>query len=126
MMNTILGELCFKFGWKGQRPVTLFGKVNTITVKASAYFEKDMMTMEQEASFCEYAENEATILNQVESILLEYVSDKSTEEQFFPKMIVFQRDGSYAILFDDAENPDDGIAVCVKPILQIMSQDEYL
>ena len=39
---------------------------------------------------------------------------------------LFGRDGECALLCDDSEEPDEGIAVCIYPTEIIMSQDDYL
>ena len=41
-------------------------------------------------------------------------------------MLLFERDGSYAILFDDKNDEDNGIAVCLVPSERVLTQDEYL
>ena len=60
----------------------------------------------------------------IEKLLKEY--SNSVELRFIPKTLLIDRDGSYALLFDDNDNPDDGIAVCLAPEEKIISQDEYL
>jgi hypothetical protein len=39
---------------------------------------------------------------------------------------LFQRDGGYALLLDDKSDEDDGIAVCLVPKAEVLSQDAYL
>ena len=41
-------------------------------------------------------------------------------------MLLFQRDGEYTLLLDDAKNPDEGICMVLYPKKKIVSQDEYL
>ena len=63
-------------------------------------------------------------MNCVEKMLKEY-SDFA-QEQFIPRTLLMNRDGSYALLFDDRDNEDEGIAVCLAPEEKIVSQDDYL
>ena len=47
-------------------------------------------------------------------------------DRFIPKTLLVNRDGSIAIMCDDEDEPDEGIAICLMPEMQIMSQDDYL
>jgi len=46
--------------------------------------------------------------------------------RFIPRTLLFERNGNYALLFDDTAEPDGGIAVCLFPEEQIVQQDDYL
>ena len=47
-------------------------------------------------------------------------------ERFVPRTMLFKKDGDVALLCDDNDDSDGGIAVCVKPSLEIKLQDDYL
>ena len=46
--------------------------------------------------------------------------------RFHPRTFLFKIDGSVALLCDDTENPDEGIAIVVTQDYEIVSQDDYL
>ena len=124
MLHDIFGEITFSVGWKADKNIQLFGKDYPIKVKIQAYFEEDGITEKQEKSYLEYKEAESDKLHIIEKLLCNYVESPAT--RFVPKILLFDRDGSYALLCDDNAEPDEGIAVCLSPKEQVMSQDDYL
>ncbi len=124
MLHDIFGEIAFHIGWKADREIYLFGKEYSVTMKIQAYFEEDGITKEQENAYLAYKEKEAKKLHTIEGLLRDYAD--SPETRFEPKTLFFDRDGSYALLCDDREEPDEGIAVCLAPQEVVLSQDEYL
>ena len=124
MLHDIFGEITFDIGWKRESDISLFGKNYTVKLKIQAYFEEDGITQEQEKSYLAYREDEAGKLHAAEALLRSY-SDAPTT-RFCPKTLLFGRDGSCALLFDDVEEPEEGIAVCLLPEEMVVSQDEYL
>ena len=124
MMNSIFGELNFNIGWKASTNIIYFGNSYSVTLKVKAYFEEDGISIEQEQAYLDYKQNKDTKFEAIEYLLKNYSNDAST--RFVPKTLLFERDGSYALLCDDNNEPDEGIAICLAPTEQIMSQDDYL
>ena len=124
MIHDVFGDINFNVGWKMSKNITLFGQSYMVTVKTPAYFEEDGITKEQENAYINFIESEEMKMSCVEKMLREY-SD-SAEEQFIPKTLLIYRDGSYALLCDNNNDPDEGIAVCLVPEEKIVSQDDYL
>lgn len=124
MYNKAFGEVAYNVGWKTKMDITLFGKCYNVIVKAKAYYERDGITIKQEETFLDYIANKVIHQKSMEQLLREY-SDNA-ETRFTPKTILFERDGACAVLFDDAYNPDEGIALCLYPNKKIMLQDDYL
>lgn len=116
----------FKFdaGWVTPIQIHLFGTEHTITLRMKSYRESDGITMEQDQAYADYSANKEQIREHIETELLHFAED--AEERFIPRTLLVQRDGAYALLCDDADYPDEGIAICVKPNFSIVSQDEYL
>lgn len=112
-------------GWKATTDVIIFGRSISVTVKAKAYCEKDVITAEQESAFSDFNNNKEQRLRITEKLLSNY-SAIDAAERFVPRTILFERDGSYAILFDDKNDKDNGIAVCLAPSEIVLTQDEYL
>ena len=124
MKNLEFGDLVFNTGWKAKAEIKLFGTNYNIVVKAKAYFEKDGITREQEIAFSKFKKEKTENLKNAE-ILLNKFSNKAAT-RFMPKILLFERDGGYALLLDDNEDEDGGIAVRFAPKMEILSQDEYL
>lgn len=124
MLHDLFGEITFNTGWKSKKTIRLFDKEYTINLKIQAYFEEDGITEEQENAYSEFCKSENEKLETVENLLRGY-SD-SPEQEFIPKTLLINRDGSYALLCDDIDNEDEGIAVCLYPEEVIISQDDYL
>lgn len=124
MMNSVFGELTFNVGWIASTVFIYFGNSCPITLKVKVYFEEDGITSEQEQAYIDYTKNNETKFTAIELLLNNYSDDASTH--FVPKTLLFERDGSYALLCDDNNEPDEGIAVCISPMEQIMSQGDYL
>lgn len=125
MNNAVFGELVFNTGWKTKSDIVFFGKNYNIVVKAKAYSEKDGITNEQETAFNYFKTNKDEQLKTVEKLLTDF-ADGETSKRFVPRVLLFQRDGGYALLFDDRKDEDDGVAVCLAPKTRVVSQDEYL
>ena len=124
MLHDLFGGITFNTGWKSKKTIRLFDKEYTINLKIQAYFEEDGITEEQENAYSEFCKSENEKLETVENLLRGY-SD-SPQEKFTPKTLLIDRDGSYALLCDDIDNEDEGIAVCLYPQEVIISQDDYL
>ena len=125
MKTSVFGEMAFNTGWKSSTQIVLFGKLTNIAVKAKAYYEKDGITDKQEIAFSDFNKNKEQRLKSTEKLLSDYVGG-NFEGRFFPRTLLFERDGGYAILFDDKEDEDNGVAVCLMPKEMVVSQDEYL
>lgn len=125
MINSIFGNLHFNTGWKTEIEIVLFGKTHRITLKARSYSETDGLTPEQERDFSDYKNNSEKRQKECEKLLRSYAGNNCAE-QFSPRTLLFEREGGYALLCDDREDPDGGIAVILAPEHKIMSQDDYL
>lgn len=83
------------------------------------------MTAEQEAAYADFKGNKDTRLITVEK-LLDAFAEGNSVKRFIPQTLLFQRNGGYALLFDDNQDEDGGIAVILAPKAEVKSQDEYL
>lgn len=125
MISTAFGELTFQIGFKRQIEITLFGKTVLIVLKAKAYYEQEGLTVEQLTSLCDLHEH-LTERMQTAETLLEHEANQNAASRFTARTLLVQRDGEYALLLDDAEDEEDGVAVVLSPITQVLSQSEYL
>jgi len=125
MHNATFGELSFSTGWKTKTELSLFGASYDVVVKVKAYFEKDGVTAEQESAYTDFIKNKNALLVTVEKQLNAYDECNSTE-RFIPRTLLFQRNGGYALLLDDKQDEDGGVAVCLAPKEEVVAQDDYL
>ena len=124
MMNKYFGELLYSMGWKTKRDIKLFGNDYTITIKIQAYEPTDSIPEVQEQACREYTENEKEYLKSIENMMLEFCD--YAESRFSPRTLLFKVNGKCALLCDDAEDLDDGIAVEIIPEKNVTYQNVYL
>lgn len=125
MMNSVFGDLHFSTGWKTETEMELFGKTYSVIIKARAYYEADGLTSAQEMAFSDYKGCGDKRRREAEALLRSYAGENCAV-RFHPRTLLFERDGEYALLCDDREDPDGGIAVILAPERKVMSQDDYL
>lgn len=125
MKNTVFGDIVFNTGWKTKGNIIFFGENFNITIKAKAYFESDAITTAQEIAFSSFTANKSEQMKIVEKLLIDFAGDNPSK-RFVPRTLLFQRDGGYALLLDDKEDEDGGVAVSLVPVEAVLSQDEYL
>lgn len=125
MIDSIFGALRFDVGWKAEIDAALFGKTRRVTVKARAYREEDGLTPEQESAFADYKSRGEKLWIAAENLLRDFAGEDCTA-RFTPRTLLFERDGGYALLCDDREDPDGGVAVELAPQLRVAPQDDYL
>ena len=116
--------MVFNYGWEINSKIKLFEKTFFISVVAESYFAEDKITKEQECAFVQFKNDEQRLLNNVASELMKFA--RSADVRFTPRELVFKRNGECALLFDDTNNQDEGIAVLLDTEIRILSQDEYL
>lgn len=124
MDNSVFKDFHFDVGWKASSKVMIFGKATPVVVKAKAYFEEDGVTDKQEQAYLNYSKDMKSVWDDIERLLLAF--DPAAAGRFTPTMLLFDRDGGYALLCDDEQDPDDGVAVCLAPSQSVVSQDDYL
>ena len=127
MVKTALGDMSFSVGWKCETTIDLLGKTHTITVKVVSYYESDGISSEQESAIADFAAKTSHYVSIAERLIISAADGlRQAQIQFIPAVLLFNQDGSFALLCDDADDPEDGIAVCLKPSECVMSTDEYL
>ena len=129
MLNNVFGEMVFDDGWETKFSIMLWGKNYEITVDAEAYEETDGITAEQEESFGMFKKLQLEKQERIELLLLQYFGNRldtvKLRDRLTPESIIVEQAGRCAMLFDDKEDPDNGIAVVFFPEEKVMTQDEY-
>lgn len=122
--ETPLGKMSFDTGWKLKRDITFDGSTYEIVVKCKAYKSGDGITHEQEAAMEKFTrEGEKQLAIAAQMLKGKY---PDAGQRFVPTMLLFDRDGEYALLLDDKDAPDEGMCAVLSPRREIISQDEYL
>ena len=123
MTNKYFGELEFDHGWVAKRQIRLFNRIYDIDYFLAYESEKEILPV-QEKAWTAYTEHETDNLRCFEELMSEYSSDAET--RFVPASLYFDREGGCALLCDDADDLDEGIAVCIMPEKCIVDQSDYL
>ncbi|MCM0599158.1 hypothetical protein [Periweissella fabalis] len=125
IQDTVFGNI--KFGvvsFLTTINVNIFGENQAIIVDIRAYEEKDGITTAQQIAFSNFTQQKDILLSQLQSGLM--TIDSQAQTRFTAKNMLIDRNGELALLFDDAQNEEDGLAVQLLPNFLITEQDSYL
>ena len=61
-------------------------------------------------------------MEKVEKLL----KDKGPVTRYVPRTVLFDRNGEFALLLDDKQDDEAGIAVVLSPTARVVDQNEYL
>lgn len=125
MIKTSFGELNFQIGFKTQITISLFNNTFSVILNAMAYYEKDGVTDQQLEAIRALSKNLENTMHNAETQLTNYVGLQAAQ-RFTPRTLLVQRDGETALLCDDINDEDNGIAIILSPEKRITTQDEYL
>ncbi|MDT2732746.1 hypothetical protein P7G31_11075 [Streptococcus parauberis] len=125
MIDKDFGEVIFNDGFDTKINVTIFSKTQKVLVTALAYEESDGISKEQKKSFLTFNNKKIEYISKIESILVDEFGNKAND-RFNISSIFIDRDGELALLFDDQQNEDEGIAVQIIPEILICEQSNYL
>ncbi|MDR2166939.1 MAG: hypothetical protein LBE35_03685, partial [Clostridiales bacterium] len=110
MFDKIFADVNFDNGWYTNDVIAFCGKQYTIYVCANSHRETDLITSSQHADYESFKANKSAIEDEIKNLLISY-KDEDFLELLKPTGLVFERDGGYALLFDDESDLDNGIAV---------------
>lgn len=125
MDSKVFGELKYHTGWETERCIPYVTKKITIVIHAKAHGVTEEITQEQEDVFRYFEDNLSSIMKQIEDALRKD-SGENFEKRYPPAMLLIKKDGKSALLFDDATDIENGLAVSFMPDIRIMTQDEFL
>lgn len=118
------GNLEYSVGWRKNINVAFFGCEHRVILKLHSYRMEDPITEKQIKAYEWYLENGANAVETAQIALSEEFDN--ADIRFAPSMILIDRKGEIALLCDDAELPDEGIAIVLDESIKIISQDDYL
>ncbi|WP_314830487.1 hypothetical protein [uncultured Streptococcus sp.] len=125
MYNRVFGNMKFDSGFEIESEICLFLKKKPICITAEAYWESDDVTLAQENAFLEFNKKKGEYVARLENLMIVKYGVEA-KERFSAKQILISREGKLAILFDDSEDEDEGIAVQIIPNYRIEEQSTYL
>jgi len=133
MTNKVFGDVTFDdgAGWVVNEPLKmeLWGSSYSVKVTAESYSEDEAITKEQENAYKKFKSVLSKKQTATEKLLSDYLDDAGAEQlrsRLTPKFLIINDEGECALLFDDTEDEDDGLAVVLLPEEEVMTQDEYL
>lgn len=122
-----LNNAVFNYSWEVASTLYFFNKLYEIIVSADAYYDTEKITLAQIKSYKDYLMHEKQIVSKVEKFLVKEIGCKGDGVgKYVPKMLKIQKNGDLALLFDDVNDLENGIVVCITPRLQLMSIDQFL
>ena len=117
----------FNYSWEIKSEISLFGVNFPLTISADAYYISEKVTPAQNESYSYFLNNQRTILEKIEEILISDVGNIETaQKRYIPKMLKIKKNGDCGFLFDDTDDFENGLVVTVRPGYELMSTDEYL
>ena len=126
MEHSIFGHFVFYYGWKAHYEISLYGNIFSILIDLEADKETDSITSEQKFAMETFHANQAQQLKTAELLLADYANHIDESSRFVPTAVYFDRNGSYALLCEDTQDTDVGVAVLLWPETAVLSQDEFL
>ena len=131
IIDKVFGEMEYKHSWTKKDSFLFLDKAYAVNVTAQAYKGDDIL-VSQQSNYSNYRkyfeENKAEIKEKlIEYCQSTYNTDALLEECLIPKTIIFERDGSWGILFDTDYDVEDGVAVfIINEKIQVGPQDLFL
>ena len=125
MENKVFGELKYHTGWEKEECIFFSNRKKDIVIHAKAHGATEKITPEQEAAYSYFEGNLNSIMKQIENALRKD-SGEDFAKRYTPAMLLIKKDGKSALLFDDADDIENGLAVSFTPDIRIMTQDEFL
>jgi len=129
--DNYFGEMVYKHSWTKTDTICLFDKAYKVKVVAQAYKGDTILDIQREnyVNFRNYLEeNKVAIEKKLkEYCKTNYNTDKTLDECLTPKTVIFERDGSWGILFDTEYDIENGVALFViNGQLEVGTEDSFL
>ncbi|QHT59015.1 hypothetical protein GXP70_02920 [Paenibacillus lycopersici] len=134
MVDPVFGEVTYAYGWSKPFEVRLWNRGYRIDCVASAYKGQEIAE-EQRRQFRYFLERQSDNERRICELLEQYYSlqigpvitgNAQLQLMVKPTELVFERDGSYAMLFDCSWDADNGVAVRLSPEEQVGPQNLFI
>jgi len=131
LIDKAFGEMEYKHSWTKKEAFLFLDKAYVVNIVAQAY-KGDVILESQQLNYTSYKKFLEDNGDKIVEKLKEYCKSNfnievSLDKCLIPKTIIFERDGSWGILFDTDYDIENGIAVFfIKEKIKIGSQDLFL
>ena len=129
--DKIFGEMEYKHSWTKKEDFLFLDRTYNVNITAQAY-KGDNILESQQDNYTNYKKYLVEHEKEIKEKLMEYCKstynvDISLEECLIPKTIIFERDGSWGILFDTKYDAENGVALfIVDEKIKVGPQDMFL
>lgn len=142
VMDPVFGEMTYRHRWFKNEHITLWGKEFPVVIVAKAFSGKPISD-EQRESYAWFKKNLSQVDNTITELASNYINENCQEFATYwsgarmiqsaddlksiltPKTILFTKNGAILILLDCPWD-EHGIAIQLKPTVEIGSQDMFL
>lgn len=136
IVDEVFGEMHYKHSWCRVESADWWnGQALMVQVTAQAYSGDEILDVQREA-FSSYRKNIGEIVDRAIPMLMDYVSSSygckysksEIMEALIPNNVLFERDGSWGVLFDASFDIENGLAFFIDAggSLLVGTQDDFL
>ena len=133
IIDPSFGEMEFRYLWERDETLSLWGSKFPVKIHVSDLDEEGILPI-QEETYQKVWPHIPELIESNKSALVEYVQElagttlsKDIDAYLTPRSILFERDGSWGILFDCDFDPEHGVALFFKDgKAQVSSQDSFI
>lgn len=133
--DSVFGEMTYKHSWSRMQMVDWWGPCN-VQITAHAYTGQEIVEQQRKA-YLDYQKNIKCLLADFTPQLIEYInssydlnspiSQNDLLVSLHPKTVLFQRDGSWGVLFDCDWDPENGMGIFKENgVVKVGTQDDFL
>jgi len=131
IVDKVFGEMEYKHSWEKKDSLLFLDKAYPIKIVAQAY-KGDAILESQQNSYLEYKKFLEKHNKEIKEKLLNYCkeicnSEIALQDCLTPTAVIFERDGSWGILFESNCDIENGVALfVVDREIKVGSQDLFL
>ena len=131
MLDKVFGEMEYKHSWIKKDSFLFLDKAYVVNITAQAY-KGDAILESQQVNYLNYKKYLERYREEIEKKLADYCKEICENEIdlsdcLTPQTIIFERDGSWGILFDTDCDIENGVAVfIIKNKIEVGHQDLFL
>ena len=122
IVDCVFGKMEYKHSWTKKEELKVFGKTYLVNITAQAYKGNSILE-EQRAFYVEYKKRISKIIEKALPKIEEYctksfnlsnITQDNVISALTPKTVLFQRDGTWGLLFDCIWDEEHGVGLLIK------------
>ncbi len=135
VQDSVFGLMEHNINWKKSKTLEMWGRTFDIRIVASDLDEEGILAVQQEA-YQTVKDSIPEIIDENFPAIVDFCMDAFELEEKTPEEIatsleiteiLFQRDGSWGVLIDSEDDPDNGLALYfIDGEAQVGEQDEFI